>query len=178
MLEQQMIYEIKELGSSGIGLSFGRLSVGVITGIGFIGAGTITISKSKIVGLTTAASLWCIGCLGLLNGMGYSLLALIVAIVIVIALLVLRIDDMKKLNRVIDIEFINHQGVEQTIEDIFKEKNVKIIDYSIVFRKESDEKVCSVSYLVEFKNKDEVKEVMFKLAEIDDVTIVQIENAV
>ena len=85
---------------------------------------------------------------------------------------------MKKLNRVIDIEFINHQGVEQTIEDIFKEKNVKIIDYSIVFRKESDEKVCSVSYLVEFKNKDEVKEVMFKLAEIDDVTIVQIENAV
>ena len=44
--------------STGIAVSYGRLSAQVISGIGFLGAGTIFISQKKIAGLTTAASLW------------------------------------------------------------------------------------------------------------------------
>ena len=44
----------------------GRLGNGVVTGIGFLGAGTILVtSRSKIRGLTTAAGLWACGCMGL-----------------------------------------------------------------------------------------------------------------
>ena len=38
--------------------NFGRLSAQVISGVGFLGAGTIFTASKKIVGLTTAASLW------------------------------------------------------------------------------------------------------------------------
>ena len=44
--------------STGIAISYGRISAQVISGIGFLGAGTIFISQKKIAGLTTAASLW------------------------------------------------------------------------------------------------------------------------
>ena len=47
----------------------GRLGNGVVTAIGFLGAGTILVtSRSKIRGLTTAAGLWACGCMGLCLG--------------------------------------------------------------------------------------------------------------
>ena len=49
-----------------------RLGAQVISGIGFLGAGSIVISgKSKIRGLTTAAGLWVSACIGLIVGIGY-----------------------------------------------------------------------------------------------------------
>ena len=44
--------------STGIAVSYGRITAQVVSGIGFLGAGTIFISQKKIAGLTTAASLW------------------------------------------------------------------------------------------------------------------------
>ena len=55
---------------SGIAVSMGRITAQVVSGIGFLGAGTIFISQKKIAGLTTAASLWNAACLGLAAGMG------------------------------------------------------------------------------------------------------------
>ena len=57
--------------STGIAVSYGRITAQVVSGIGFLGAGTIFISQKKIAGLTTAASLWNAACLGLAIGMGY-----------------------------------------------------------------------------------------------------------
>lgn len=49
-----------------------RLGAQVISGIGFLGAGTIVLNgKSQIKGLTTAASLWTAACIGLAIGIGY-----------------------------------------------------------------------------------------------------------
>ena len=61
---------------SGIAVNMGRLSAQIISGIGFLGAGTIFTSQKKIAGLTTAASLWNVACLGIVTGMGYYMLAL------------------------------------------------------------------------------------------------------
>ena len=57
--------------STGVAISMGRMSAQVISGVGFLGAGTIFMTQKKISGLTTAASLWCTACLGLAAGMGY-----------------------------------------------------------------------------------------------------------
>ena len=53
-----------------------RLSAQVITGVGFLGAGTILREGTNVKGLTTAASLWTVACLGTAAGYGYFAVAL------------------------------------------------------------------------------------------------------
>lgn len=53
-----------------------RLAAQVITGIGFLGAGTILFTGKSITGLTTAASLWVVSAIGLAVGAGFYLAAL------------------------------------------------------------------------------------------------------
>ncbi|MEM2611890.1 MAG: MgtC/SapB family protein [Thermoproteota archaeon] len=52
-----------------------RIAAGIVTGIGFIGAGAIIAEQDKIVGITTAASLWATAAIGLTIGVGDYLLA-------------------------------------------------------------------------------------------------------
>src|SRR5438128_1990506 len=47
-----------------------RIAYGVMTGIGFLGAGTIIKSGGSVRGLTTAAGLWCVAAIGLAAGFG------------------------------------------------------------------------------------------------------------
>lgn len=54
-----------------------RIGAQVVSGIGFLGAGTIIKAGSSIRGLTTAASLWAVACIALAAGAGYELLALL-----------------------------------------------------------------------------------------------------
>lgn len=62
-----------------------RLGAQVVSGIGFLGAGTIiTNSKNQISGITTAASLWTAACLGLAIGIGFYELAVIGLIVVLL----------------------------------------------------------------------------------------------
>ena len=53
-----------------------RIAAGIVTGIGFLGAGTIFKAHDRVKGLTTAAALWCAGAVGLACGMAYYFLAI------------------------------------------------------------------------------------------------------
>ena len=65
----------------------GRIGNGVVTGIGFLGAGTILVtSRNQIKGLTTAAALWACGCMGLCIGHGFYTLGLVASIIIFLVL--------------------------------------------------------------------------------------------
>jgi len=70
-----------------------RLAASVLVGIGFIGAGTIIKTKQKIIGLTTAATLWTVTSIGIAVGAGYYLLASIVS---VLTFLVLKLGRLEK----------------------------------------------------------------------------------
>ena len=48
-----------------------RIGAQVVSGIGFLGAGTIIVNKHRITGLTTAAGLWASACIGLAIGIGF-----------------------------------------------------------------------------------------------------------
>ncbi|WCK57148.1 MgtC/SapB family protein (plasmid) [Aneurinibacillus sp. Ricciae_BoGa-3] len=48
-----------------------RISAQVISGLGFIGAGTILKNGLSVTGLTTASSIWLVGCVGLAVGCGF-----------------------------------------------------------------------------------------------------------
>lgn len=63
-----------------------RMSAQVISGIGFLGAGTILREGFSVKGLTTAASLWAVSCIGIAVGAGYIAGALIATVVIYLTL--------------------------------------------------------------------------------------------
>lgn len=67
-----------------------RIAAGVITGIGFLGAGTIIRYGEEIRGLTTAASLWVVAAVGLAVGCGFYSAAIATTILVLMALLLLR----------------------------------------------------------------------------------------
>ncbi|MDH8679133.1 MgtC/SapB family protein [Fusibacter bizertensis] len=63
-----------------------RLGAQVISGMGFLGAGTIIKEGVNVRGLTTAAGLWAVACLGLVIGAGFYLLAVFASLVMLITL--------------------------------------------------------------------------------------------
>lgn len=63
-----------------------RLSAQVITGVGFLGAGTIMKEGASVKGLTTAASVWAVACLGIAAGFGYYVVALLGMVLIFVTL--------------------------------------------------------------------------------------------
>jgi len=63
-----------------------QIAGGIVTGIGFIGAGTIWSEKDKVKGITTAASLWATAAIGLTTGIGDFPLAATVTILVLIIL--------------------------------------------------------------------------------------------
>ncbi|MEG0307196.1 MAG: MgtC/SapB family protein [Clostridium sp.] len=69
-----------------IKVDMGRLGAQVISGVGFLGAGTILRDKGSVKGLTTAATLWVVACLGLAVGQGYYSLAVTASIMVFIIL--------------------------------------------------------------------------------------------
>jgi len=76
-----------------------RIAAGVITGIGFLGAGTIIRSPEGIRGLTTASSLWVVAALGLSIGCGFFKVSVVVTLLFLLVLLFLRGFERVMLNK-------------------------------------------------------------------------------
>lgn len=64
----------------------GRIAYGVMTGIGFLGAGTIIERRGRASGLTTAAAIWCVAAIGMAIGFGLYLVAMATTGVVLAAL--------------------------------------------------------------------------------------------
>jgi putative Mg2+ transporter-C (MgtC) family protein len=75
----------------------GRIAAGVITGIGFLGAGAIIRDREGVKGLTTAASLWVVAAIGLATGCGFYTASLFTTLLTLIVLFFLRYIEDKML---------------------------------------------------------------------------------
>lgn len=76
--------------SSQVNLDPARLGAQVISGIGFLGAGTIIKEGVSVKGLTTAASLWAVSCIGIAVGIGFYSGAVVTTAVIYFTLIILK----------------------------------------------------------------------------------------
>lgn len=71
-----------------------RIAAQIVTGVGFLGAGSILRQGEEVKGLTTAASIWVIASLGMAVGFGYYVLAVIASALVLITLVALKpIED-------------------------------------------------------------------------------------
>ncbi len=75
-----------------------RMIAGIVTGIGFLCAGTIIRAGNNVHGLDTAATLWIVSCIGMAIGAGHYTASFIVTIVVVFVLIFFRAIE-RKLNR-------------------------------------------------------------------------------
>ena len=71
-----------------VALDPSRIAAGVVTGVGFLGAGTIMRYGASVVGLTTAASLWVVAGIGLALGAGFYIAAYTTALLSLICLFI------------------------------------------------------------------------------------------
>ncbi len=80
---------ISAYGFAGGATDPGRIAAQVVSGIGFIGAGTVLQYRGHIRGLTTAASLWAVAAIGMATGAGLYVLAVVGTLLILVVLAVL-----------------------------------------------------------------------------------------
>jgi putative Mg2+ transporter-C (MgtC) family protein len=71
-----------------------RIAAQVVTGVGFLGAGSIIQAGGRVRGMTTAATIWVDAGIGLVAGAGFPLLALVATLLVMLTLVVLgAIED-------------------------------------------------------------------------------------
>ncbi|MHB8963242.1 MAG: MgtC/SapB family protein [Saccharofermentanales bacterium] len=120
---------------------YGRLGAQVISGIGFLGAGTILRAKGSIKGLTTAATLWLVACVGLGIGMGYYFISVSAAVLVMLLLTLLRFFQkyfaQRKGLKEIDVLLVNKKETMSLIAEYFQSKDIRVS--SIDFPEEQDE---------------------------------------
>jgi putative Mg2+ transporter-C (MgtC) family protein len=120
-----------------------RLAAAVVTGMGFIGAGTIMQAQGMIHGLTTASTLWTVTGLGLVVGAGYYFVALIFSLLVLAALVLFRRVEETHLKKalyhyhlkikdspeiLINLrKLIFHLGLKLAELNLKKERNVSIV---------------------------------------------------
>lgn len=119
----------------GVDGDINRLGAQVISGVGFLGVGTILVTgKNQVRGLTTAAGLWVCACVGLAAGIGFIEGAAIAFFFIIFTLKVLNLVDNKihmyAKNFELYIEFENTKSVRFFIDDMHK-KDISIYELSV-----------------------------------------------
>lgn len=121
----------------------GRMPAQVITGIGFLGAGTIMHEKGSIKGLTTAATVWVVGCLGLTIGYGYYWLSIVSGIFVIIILVSLKNLESNILSRgniiQVDIKYYDKTGVTDFLRAYFRNHNIKIKNIEFALEEEHED---------------------------------------
>ncbi|MBE6051755.1 MAG: MgtC/SapB family protein [Clostridium sp.] len=146
-----------------------RIGAQVVSGIGFLGAGTILVtSKNQIRGLTTAAGLWASACMGLAVGVGFYELAIIGNIFIFAAIaffnkfdrkvygnskvmdVYIEFDDSHTLKRVIIFGRQNQYNVDNV--QVIKSKNTELSRTAAIFRVKTKEKCEHSQIIAEFSD--------------------------
>lgn len=163
-------------GSAGIGLDPSRIAAQVVTGIGFIGAGTIILNKQIVRGLTTAAGIWATSAIGLAIGAGMYWLAISATLLTLAGLELLSFIFKNVGLRSYSIEFTANS--KETLNALIKRFNSKdyiIVSYTMEEKRFSDAITYNVSIIVKLRHSGN-EEILFELFnEFNDATLHKIE---
>lgn len=114
---------------------YARMGAQVISGIGFLGAGTIiTTGYNRVKGLTTAAGLWAAACIGLAIGIGYYAGAILGMLAILLTMVVLHSLDshlMKAGRIVVFYVELKKMSVVRRVTAFVKENNMDVLGVEV-----------------------------------------------
>lgn len=156
-----------------------RMAAQVVSGIGFLGAGTIIRDGFNVKGLTTAASLWAVSCIGLAIGARFYIGAFIATIVIYLTLNVFKkITDKDTGKKHIYISVNEFDDSSVYVQTMIKKCGVELISLEILYTKERQKLINTdggvlraTVYSTNQKDVDLLLELLRTSADINDVYI-------
>lgn len=108
----------------------GRIAAQVVTGIGFLGAGTILQQRGSVRGLTTAASIWVVSGIGLATGIGFYAGAAMATLLVLISLLYLGRIDRKLLQKrrikILQVKAVDQPGLLSRVTGVISDSKLDI----------------------------------------------------
>ena len=147
-----------------------RLIAQVVSGIGFLGAGTIIVTKRSVTGLTTAASLWAVAGLGIAIGMGYYAIALTSFVGVFIALTLIKriihVPTIKKL----EIRYVHKQETKEFINQYFEQHKIEIEDVNFDVDISGSTRIYTNIYTIELPKGMTYAEVIEELSIHENIT--------
>ena len=171
MLTNQYIYEVFGAGDPV------RMGAQVVSGIGFLGAGTIIVTRrSQIKGLTTAAGLWSAAGVGLALGVGFyeAAIAGAVAIFVVMTLLQRMDDKMHRKSRTMEVYLELTSAI--SLGDFLREVRAMEIEISDIQREQepdTDEDVRAYVIVMKIKRRSNHAETLEAIQAIDGVSYLE-----
>ena len=154
-----------------------RMGAQAIAGIGFIGAGTIIVTKRKRVkGLTTAAGLWTMAAIGLVCGAGYLELAYFATAMVLLAEVLLSKFEYRFVRKVEDVNLYveyKHSICIEQIMAVLRRQAIKLNDLEITRINDGDDhRYCAILEIQTNKEKLDGT-LMQELHAIEDVTNIE-----
>ena len=152
----------------------GRFIGQVVSGIGFLGAGTIIKTKGSVKGLTTAASIWTVACIGIATGMGFYEVSILGGISTIIVLVVLKKIEGKYINKSTKIKLIIKykskteaiKELKNSIEDLqLQIESIEFVDEFNVIYTLKDLKLICINDLISLLSENES---ILKVSKIDN----------
>ena len=155
--------------NTGGAVRMGRISAQVVSGIGFLGAGTIFSSRKKIAGLTTAASLWCAGCLGLVAGMGCYTLALSGCTLVLLTLTIVQRIIPATTIRQVEIQYDHRVETTGYIKAFFAAHSVDVLNVDFHSENSKNERAYTSIYTVRMSARVNLVDLFGPLSEYEHV---------
>jgi putative Mg2+ transporter-C (MgtC) family protein len=167
MLTNQYLYQVAQSGDPM------RLGAQVVSGIGFLGAGTIVVTRhNQIKGLTTAAGLWAAAGVGLALGVGFYEAALVVGFLVFSVLTLLQRWDnqMRSKTKTMEvyIEFSEKTNLGNLIREI-RGMNVEIQNVQLENEYVTDETARAIIATLKFAKRSEHSLMLKKLYKLEGV---------
>ena len=164
------------LGKEGVGLDPSRIAAQIVTGIGFIGAGTIILNRQIVRGLTTAAGIWATAGIGMCAGAGMYALAISATVLTLVGLeLLSRLFKNLGLKSFI-IEFSTHdKDIPKIISSSLTKGEFMVVSYQMDERGTGDTATFDVTMVVKSKRKDDEANLIALLNGYEDVVVRRIE---
>ncbi len=163
------ILSLKIVGPSGENPS--RIASNVVVGIGFLGAGVILEERGRVVGLTTAATIWVCAAIGMAAGAGeYILASATTLVVLVVLLLFTRLEEYLEISseqRTYEITAKISWEKYKELKALFKEYDLNIISYKQ--EKKGISMVCTFEVSGQTKKHDKVVQKLLSDNEIKKV---------
>lgn len=164
--------------ASALKADIGRLGAQVIVGVGFLGAGTIMHEKGSIKGLTTAASIWVVACIGLSIGLGYYFLSIFSTVAVFIVLVSLKKFEARFFHRAklikLEIQYTNKLELIARLEEYFTDKNIRVQNIEFVLGEEDTEIKLSL-YTLFLPRSTDINEIVTDLCLYDEIVKVTLE---
>lgn len=153
-----------------------RVAAQVVSGIGFLGAGTIIFQKNVIRGLTTAAGLWVTAAIGLACGTGMLLVAAISTVLVLVGLEVLNeyVPQIGTTSIALTFTSAKKESVKRVIDQL-REDCIELYSYELRERHTSTGVIYEARIDMKVRRGNHNERLIDYMEEFDDVTISSIE---